>query len=193
MGKFFAILGPSGVGKGTLISIIKKKFPNFIFPISVTTRAPRKNEKNGENYYFFSEKKFLQYLQKDKFLEFAQVHQKYFYGTLKSEILPHLSAGKNVIREVDVQGFEQISKKISAGNLVSVFLLPPNNNSEILKKRILARAKISPQELENRLKSLEKEMPVAEKCDFKIKTVDGNKKFAFEEFKKILQRLEIKK
>lgn len=182
-GKLIVIVGPSGVGKGTAINFLKKWHPEWVFPVSATTRSPRPGEIDGETYHFFSREQFQKMIAAGDFVEWARVHGDHFYGTLKSEIFPALKKGKIVLREVDFQGLLSIQKIVPKKNLITVFLLPPPR--EVLIKRIRARAPISDAELSERLKSLEKELPAAKKCDFQIQTRDGDAAFPAREIEKI--------
>jgi len=121
-GLLFIVSGPSGAGKGTVITALRSAFPAFVYPISHTTRAIRPGEKDGETYHYISESEFENGIKNGEFLEWAQVHKKNYYGTLKKTIMDALIAGKIVIREVDVQGFNSIRKVVPAKNLVTIFL-----------------------------------------------------------------------
>ena len=85
-GKLFIVSGPSGVGKGSLIAQLKKLFPEFVFPISHTTRPMRPGENEGEVYHFISKEEFERGIEAGEFLEYAYIHQSNYYGTLKKPI-----------------------------------------------------------------------------------------------------------
>ncbi|MCK5460726.1 guanylate kinase [Candidatus Gracilibacteria bacterium] len=159
-GKIFFISGPSGVGKGTLISELQKKYPEFVFPPSCTTRSPRPGEKEGETYFFISLEEFKQKIKEGAFLEYACVHSQNFYGTLKEALLRPLKEGKIVIREFDVQGFEQARKTLPKESFTSIFLKPAEK-VESLIERIRARAPISDDEIKKRVLSMKKELKKA--------------------------------
>jgi len=171
-GLFLLIVGPSGVGKGTTISLLKKRHPTWYFPISATTRRARPHERDGETYHFLSMDAFDEKIRRGEFLEWAWVHGKHKYGVLRSEVFPPLKQGKLVVREVDIQGFLEIQKHIPKKNLLSFFLLPPP--WKVLEKRIRSRAPISESELQKRKESMEKEVQKAKACDVHIQTEDGN-------------------
>lgn len=170
-GKLFLILGPSGSGKGTVISFLREKFSDAVFPLSCTTRPPRPGESDGEVYHFLTKEEFQKKIDAGEFLEWAVVHHDNFYGTLKQPILDALAAGKIVIREVDMQGVESIRKILPAGQVVAIFITAPS--WENLKHRILGRSKIPPEELEQREKSFEREMEFSKKCDFVVMSEEG--------------------
>ena len=115
---------PSGAGKTTLVKKIAKE-NNFKISISHTTRKPRSNEKNGEDYYFISEEEFTNLIKKEEFLEHAKVFEN-LYGSSKSKVIENLKNGENVIFDIDWQGTEQIKKKTLSFKLISFFILPPS-------------------------------------------------------------------
>jgi|SRR6185295_6146908 len=188
-GKLFLIIGPSGVGKGTIISLLRKKYgEKFFFPVSATTRPPRPGEREGETYHFLTEKDFQEKIANGEFLEWARVHKEYFYGTLKAPILFTLQAGKNVLRELDIQGFETIRAhpELPQKQVISLFLLPPS--LEILTERIRRRAPLTSQELEERVQSMQKELAKSELCTYRIATIDRNIPETFALVEEVLHR-----
>ncbi|PIQ79197.1 guanylate kinase [Candidatus Peregrinibacteria bacterium CG11_big_fil_rev_8_21_14_0_20_41_10] len=187
-GKLILILGPSGSGKGTLIRYIKANYPNYLFPVSCTTRPPRPREVDGEIYYFITKEEFKEKIEQDKFLEWAIVHEENYYGTLKSEILDPLKQGKTVFREVDVQGVESIKKIIPAKNLRTIFVT--TESWQDLEKRITGRSDVAPTELEHRHKSFEKEIRFKDQCDFIIVNRQGKLNATKRELNRILNKIE---
>lgn len=170
-GKLFLILGPSGSGKGTVLSALRRRHPEFVFPLSCTTRPRRPQEKDGEIYHFISKPEFESKIAAGEFLEYATVHQAHYYGTLKQPILSALDAGKTVIREVDVQGLRSIRELIPPAQLVSIFLTVPD--WETLQRRILKRSDMSLEEMEHRYQSYLTEMTWQAECDHVIQSVEG--------------------
>jgi guanylate kinase len=147
-GILFVVSSPSGGGKGTLIQRVLKKIPNLRYSVSFTTRAPRSGEVDGREYFFVSQEKFEQMAADNAFLEWANVHGK-LYGTSSKQVLDEISAGRDIILEVDVQGAASV--RLLVPDSVSVFILPPS--FEILKQRLEARGTDSPEELELRLRN----------------------------------------
>lgn len=183
-GKLFIISGPSGVGKGTVIRALKQEFPQFVFPISHTTRPMRPGEKDGEVYHFISADLFKEGIEKGEFLEWAQVHQKDYYGTLKKTIMDALEQGKIVIREVDVQGFHSIRKVIPKENLVTIFLQA--ESTEKLLERIAKRGTLPADELKRRMESAEREMKDAELFDHQVWSLENKIPQCIQDVKQII-------
>jgi len=169
-GKLFLIMGPSGVGKGTVIKALKEKYQEFVFPTSITTRDIRPGEKPGDVYNFITKKKFEEKIKAGDLLEYAIVHNDDYYGTLKSEILEPLEKGKAVIREVDMQGVISIKKLIAKENLVTIFISAPNY--ETLVKRIQGRSELPQEEIKRRMESAKKEFNYAHNCNYVVPSLD---------------------
>ena len=117
---------PSGAGKTTLVKKISIE-NNFKISISHTTRKPRTNEVNGKDYFFVNKEEFKDLVDKDEFLEHAQVFENY-YGSTKSKVIERLKKGENVIFDIDWQGTEQIKKKNLNYKLITFFILPPSKS-----------------------------------------------------------------
>jgi len=133
-GTLFIVSAPSGAGKTTLVQALVKKVPNVCVSISYTTRAPRANEKEGEDYYFISQPQFKTLIEQGAFLEHAQVYGN-FYGTSSAWVQKTLKQGKDVVLEIDWQGARQI--RIQFSESLSIFIFPPSEAAliERLKKR----------------------------------------------------------
>ena len=175
-GKLILVIGPSGVGKSVILKELRKRHPECVFPKSATTRARRSGE-GTDLYRFLTDAEFDRLLQEGQVLEWARVHDGGRYATLKDEILPAIEAGKTVIREVDVQGFESIrAHSLFAGlnppyRLISIFILPENR--EKLIRRIEKRAPISAEELAHRIASMDRELGMASLCTVQILNREG--------------------
>lgn len=163
-GKIFFISGPSGVGKGTLISALRANHKDWAFPPSCTTRSPREGEVDGVTYFFISREKFQEKIADGDFLEYAEVHQGNLYGTLREKLLNPAKLGKTVIREFDVQGFDQARQRLNRDEYVSIFLQTEGGVDELVK-RITERAPISDDELASRIKSMKNEFAHARLYD----------------------------
>jgi guanylate kinase len=161
------VSAPSGAGKTTLCHrIIDKANGSAVFSVSCTTRRPRPGEENGREYWFLSEDDFLRRVEANEFLEHAKVHDHY-YGTLKQTVGEHLSAGRDVFLDIDVQGAEQIRATSSLrmnedqvlpleAFLCQVFLLPPS--MEILEARLRGRASDPEDEVRQRMRNAHAEL-----------------------------------
>lgn len=161
--------GPSGVGKSTLFKQIQDRVDNLHFSVSCTTREPRTGEVHGTHYYFLGKEEFEQHLAQHDFIEYAQVHAN-FYGTLKSEVLQHLHAGRHVILDIDVQGQRLVRQAIAGTELekaaVFIFIAPPSYQA--LRNRLQQRATDSQEVIERRLKNALGELKAFREYDYVI-------------------------
>ena len=163
-GKLIIFSAPSGSGKSTLVQHLMTEYPELRlkFSISCTSRAPRGTERNGVEYFFLSPDKFRQKISAGEFLEYEEVYQDKFYGTLKSQVETQTERGENVVFDVDVKGGCTI-KKYYGDRALSVFIQPPS--VEELRKRLLGRATDAPEVIEQRLAKAEYELTFADKFD----------------------------
>jgi guanylate kinase len=153
MPKVFVITGPSGVGKGTLITGLLERVPDLELSVSATTREPREGEVDGRDYHFLSPEEFDRRVEAEDFLEFA-TYSGHRYGTLRSEVRRRLDAGHSVVLEIEVQGASQV--RAAMRESVQVFIAPPR--PEVLLERLRARGTDSPEAIEARLKVAELEL-----------------------------------
>ena len=163
-GKLIIFSAPSGSGKSTLVNYLMEQHPELqlAFSISCTSRAPRGKEQNGVEYFFLSPEEFKKKISKDKFLEYEEVYEDRFYGTLKSQVEVQSQAGQNVVFDVDVKGGVNI-KKHYGSRALSVFIQPPS--VEELRNRLVGRATDAPEVIEQRLNKAEYELSFADKFD----------------------------
>jgi guanylate kinase len=162
-GILFVVSSPSGGGKGTLIQRVLKSVPHLSYSVSYTTRAPRSGEIEGREYCFVTAEQFEAMIAAGAFLEWAQVHGK-LYGTSRQQVSREVSAGHDIILEVDVQGAASVRDLIA--DSVSIFILPPS--LEILRQRLISRGTDSPEELELRLRNAPKELKHYKDFDYVI-------------------------
>lgn len=163
-GKLIIFSAPSGSGKSTLLNYLMEQHPELqlAFSISCTSRAPRGKEKNGVEYFFLSPEEFKKKIANDEFLEYEEVYEDRFYGTLKSQVEVQSQAGQNVVFDVDVKGGVNI-KKHYGSRALSVFIQPPS--VEELRNRLVGRATDAPEVIEQRLNKAEYELSFADKFD----------------------------
>ncbi len=164
-GKLIIFSAPSGSGKSTMINYLLKQGLHLAFSISATSRQPRGTEQHGVEYFFLSPEEFRKRIENDEFLEYEEVYKDRFYGTLKAQVEKQLSAGENVIFDVDVVGGCNI-KKYYGNRALSVFIQPPS--MEELRKRLEGRGTDEPAVIESRLAKAEFELGFAEKFDVVI-------------------------
>lgn len=161
--KLFVVSGPSGVGKGTLVYLVREQRPDLGLTVSATTRQPRPGEVDGVSYHFLTNDDFDRRVEAGEFLEWANVHGNR-YGTLASEVDRNLSAGKSVILEIDVQGALNVRKVFP--DAVLVFIEPPS--MEVLEQRLRGRETESEESLRLRLADAAGELELAPRYDERI-------------------------
>jgi guanylate kinase len=149
----FIISAPSGSGKSTLVSQLMKRIPDLRFSVSYTTRPPRGQERDGQEYHFISRAEFEDRLTKDEFLEWAEVFGNY-YGTHRSELDRAAAAGADLVLDIDVQGARQLKGRIV--HAVSIFILPPSR--EVLEERLRTRSQDAKAVIERRLEEAAEEI-----------------------------------
>lgn len=164
------LAGPAGVGKSTLCDRLVRDVPGFERVITATTRPSRPNEMDGRDYHFLSVTEFDRKLIAGDFLEWAWVHQKHRYGTLKSAVLdrlPHTS----LVMNIDVQGVRSIQTvaqtlPVLTGRIISIFVAP--DSLEVLRERLQGRGAVNPDELARRMQSAELELAERNSYDYVI-------------------------
>jgi guanylate kinase len=164
-GKLIIFSAPSGAGKSTLVHHILKCNFNLEFSISATSRLPRGTEINGKDYYFLSQQEFRNKIDNQEFIEYEEVYNGNYYGTLRSEVERIINTGKNLIFDVDVVGGLKI-KNIFGDNALALFIAPPSVNA--LEERLNNRKTDTPEQIKRRVEKAEFEMSFAPKFDFII-------------------------
>lgn len=162
-GLLIVISGPSGAGKGTICKRFMEKNKDVMLSVSATTRSPRAGEVEGINYFFMSKEQFVEKIESNDFLEYAEVYDNY-YGTPKSKVEEMLQNGKDVILEIDIQGALKVKENTREG--VFVFILPPS--MEELKQRIINRGSETQESLMKRFKSAYKEINFISKYNYAV-------------------------
>ena len=176
-GKVIIFSAPSGAGKSTIVNHLLEKFPELEFSISATSRAPRGNEQDGKEYYFFTADQFRQMVAEGRFVEHEEVYPGSFYGTLKSEVERIWAKGHVIVFDIDVKGGVNV-KRIFGDNAFSVLIKAPS--VEVLRQRLSGRGTDSPEAIEKRVAKAASEMEFAEgKFDYVL--VNDDLETAFRE------------
>lgn len=164
-GKVVIFSAPSGSGKTTLVQWLLEQNLNLDFSVSATSRPPRKNEMDGNDYFFLTPADFRKKIDEDAFLEWEEVYTDKYYGTLKSEVGTMLELGRNVLLDVDVKGGLNI-KRIYGEQAISIFIKPPG--VEVLRKRLESRGTDSPEIINERIEKATWELGFATEFDVVI-------------------------
>lgn len=146
-GHLILLMAPTGSGKGALENYVFAKFPQLVFSISATTRAPRPKEKNGREYYFLSRAEFETKIANGEFLEWAEFGGN-LYGTLREEVIGRLQKGQVILNEIELQGVEALKKIIPVEHRTVIYI--EAGGWEVSKQRALARSPMTEEELEKR-------------------------------------------
>ena len=162
-GKLYVFTGPSGTGKGTILSQVLKQDKRLFLSVSATTRAPREGEIHGGHYYFLDKQTFEDKINKGEFLEYAQYVGNY-YGTLEQPVNEQLKSGNDVVLEIEVQGAMQIHEK--RPDAVMIFVAPPS--IEELERRLIGRGTENAEKIAARMKNAEEELKQSDKFDYII-------------------------
>jgi guanylate kinase len=170
--KLIIFSAPSGAGKTTIVKEVLKTDIPFAFSVSATSRAPREGEIQAKDYHFLSVNDFKEAIEKDYFLEWEEVYENQFYGTLKSEVEQKRMQGYNVLFDVDVIGGLNI-KKFYGDDALAIFVMPPS--IEELEKRLKGRGTETEESFQKRISKAEKEMQYAKDFDVVIVNDDLQK------------------
>tara|TARA_B100000242_G_scaffold210090_1_gene152763 strand:+ start:620 stop:1264 length:645 start_codon:yes stop_codon:yes gene_type:complete len=163
-GMMIVLSSPSGAGKTSLSRKLLEKNKNLFLSISFTTRPPRPLEVNESDYFFVDEKKFIDMLNKDEFLEHAKVFD-FYYGTPKKPVMNALKSGKDILFDIDWQGTQQLMNSVQ-DDLVKIFVLPPS--AKELEKRLLKRNQDTDETVKNRMSKASDEISHYAEYDYII-------------------------
>ncbi|MDB4991830.1 MAG: gmk [Parcubacteria group bacterium] len=186
-GKLVLVVGAAGSGKGVLIKRAKEQHSEILFPITATTRAIRPGETEGNPYHFLTGEEFDARIEANDFIEWASIDGGKRYGTLKADVIPALTEGKLLLKEMEVQGVGQMRATLPKENIVTVYI--DAGSWESLARRIKGRAPISDEELESRRLRYEYERAFKDEADHIVENFDGKFKEADASFEKIISSL----
>ena len=162
-GLLIVLSGPSGVGKGTVCTALRSRVPELVYSVSATTRSPRLGEVNGVNYFFKSREQFMDMIDNDQLLEYAEYVGNY-YGTPRDFVEETLASGKDIILEIEVQGALKVKEKFPEG--IFVFLMPPSLDE--LKDRIQGRGTESQATIDHRMSVAVDEINLLQHYDYAV-------------------------
>lgn len=162
MGKLVIFSAPSGSGKTTIVRELLKRFPQFEFSISATSRQPRGVEQNGVDYYFLSGDEFRERVERGEFVEWEEVYAGTCYGTLRSEMERIWSKGNVIVFDVDVMGGINL-KRLFADDACSIFIMPPS--IEELERRLRGRGTDLEEVIRKRISKADFELSKAPEFD----------------------------
>ena len=181
MRKLIVISAPSGAGKTSIVHYLLKNMPELAFSVSACSREKRENETHGEDYYFLGVEGFKNKIAENAFLEWEQVYENQYYGTLTSEIERIWGEGKAAIFDVDAVGGLNIKKQYPT-ECLAIFIMPPS--LEVLQERLIARGSESEESLQKRLDKAEEE--IAKNQEFDRIILNDDFETACEQTKKVI-------
>ena len=163
-GNLIVISGPSGAGKDTVVKKLLETNSNIELSVSMTTREPRKGEKEGVDYFYVSNEEFQKQIDNGNLLEYANVFGSNYYGTPKDKVLNNIKKGKDVILVIDIQGAIQVKEAMPES--IFIFIMPPSMKE--LKKRLIERDTESSEKILERFKTAYKEINEATKYNYVV-------------------------
>ncbi|WP_342024507.1 guanylate kinase [Arthrobacter citreus] len=158
------LAGPTAVGKGTVSTFIRDNYPEVWLSVSATTRPPRPGEEHGVHYFFVSAEEFDSLVEEGQMLEWAVVHGRNRYGTLRSTVEAAMADGRSVLLEIDLQGARQVKKSMPEANFV--FLAPPSWDEMV--RRLVGRGTETPEEQQQRLETAKLELAAEPEFDHTV-------------------------
>jgi guanylate kinase len=171
-GKLVIVAGPSGTGKTTIVRHLLGVFPKLAFSISACSRPARKNEVDGEDYYFLTQDKFRERIDKGEFLEWEEVYPGSFYGTLRTEVERLWNAGRHVIFDIDVKGALNLKKNFPDKS-ITIFIEPPS--VKVLEQRLRDRNTETQEILDQRIGKAKEELMYVDKFDNVVQNIELQK------------------
>ena len=181
-GEVIAVSGPSGAGKSTIVKIILKLYPEIDFSVSATTRPKRENEIDGVEYFFISEDKFKNKINKGKFVEWQKFYD-YYYGTVNSFIIDNINSGNSVLLEIDVKGALSIKRIYPESHLI--YIMPPSY--EVLVSRLRNRQTETEEDFQKRIERAKMELSHKDQFDYIV--INENIEKAVEETSVLIKKI----
>ncbi|RFP55510.1 MAG: guanylate kinase [Limnothrix sp. CACIAM 69d] len=169
-GTLTVLTGPSGVGKGTLVKLLRERHPNLYLSVSATTRSPRDGEVDGQDYFFVSRDRFMAMAEAGDLLEWAEFAGN-CYGTPRQPIVERLDRGEQVLLEIELEGARQV--KTTFPEALRVFVLPPSLDE--LERRLRSRGQDAEAAIERRLARAREEVAAADEFDQQVVNDDLDK------------------
>jgi guanylate kinase len=185
-GSIYVISAPSGAGKSTLVGRLIASMPDLAFSVSHTTRPRREGEKEGRDYFFVTRRRFERMIAAGEFVEWAEVFG-HLYGTTKAQLERTLADGRDVLLDIDVQGHQQVRKRLPEA--LSVFILPPSFQE--LQRRLRDRHSDSPQVVERRLAAARQE--ISHWCEYDYLVVNDRIPRATQALRAIVQAARLRR
>ncbi len=184
------VSAPSGAGKTTLCDMLLQEYPELCYSISCTTREPRGEEEDGEDYHFMTLDNFKRLIEESAFLEYAYVHGN-AYGTLEAPVRQAIGQGMSVLMDIDVEGADQVRRRIDAlppedplcSNYIDIFVAPPS--MEELRRRLHSRGEDDARTISKRIENAEEEM--ARSDEFAYNVVNKDLAEAYEKLSAIIE------
>ncbi|MCH7962523.1 MAG: guanylate kinase [Bacteroidetes bacterium] len=181
-GEVIAVSGPSGAGKSTIVKIILKLYPEIVFSVSATTRPKRENESDGVEYFFISEDKFKNKIDKGEFVEWQKFYD-YYYGTVNSFINENINLGNPVLLEIDVKGALSIKRIYPESHLI--YIMPPSY--EVLVSRLRNRQTETEEDFQKRIERAKMELSHKDQFDYIV--INENIEKAVEETSVLIKKI----
>ncbi|XGV88072.1 MAG: guanylate kinase [Limnothrix sp. BL-A-16] len=169
-GTLTVLTGPSGVGKGTLVKLLRERHPDLYLSVSATTRSPRDGEVDGQDYFFVSRDRFMAMAEAGDLLEWAEFAGN-CYGTPRQPIVERLDRGEQVLLEIELEGARQV--KTTFPEALRVFVLPPSLDE--LERRLRSRGQDAEAAIERRLARAREEVAAADEFDQQVVNDDLDK------------------
>lgn len=186
-GLLIVFSGPSGVGKGTILNeLLKDESLKLCFSVSMTTRSARPGEVDGREYFFVSKERFLQAIENDELIEYAEYVGNY-YGSPKAYINQKREEGYNIILDIETEGAKQIKDKFK-DDVVGIYVIPPS--IEELERRLKGRGTESDEVIKNRIEKTKEQLKDTSMFDYTV--VNDKLEIAVEDVKKIIKKEENK-